>query len=371
MFQKSLKIIAACLGVFGSIVFIFWGTIACMPASKFSAPHLLFNKKTLPPFRAVVERFGSVVTWDAKKRTVIIEKDKNAFTVNIDSELKQGIPVYIDGNYIGKTPLTKKLSAGKYVIVSRPPGHVGSIRYLTLKPGDPTSKQIILPTDQNTYQQFLAKILALGYQPIRVADYYHRVPINKKTLVLRHDVDESAAVALQMAKAEQDSGIKSTYYFRWKTADPEIIKAIREMGHEVGLHYETLATYARKYRLTSAEQITPEIQTILRQNLKAEIAEFKARFGGMETLSSHGAEENIELQVTNYNAILKDQNPADYGVLGEAYGEITQHFSYMSDADGVWDPFPYPRLEKGEGPFYILIHPISWKLSFTQKNLKP
>ncbi len=364
MLKKKSKVILACISILCAVVLIFFGVISNMPPSKFSAPHLLFNKQTISPFRTVMEHFGNVVTWNDREHIMTIEKDTNAFTINIETDRVQGIPIFINGNYIGKTPLTKKLLEGKYIIVSRPPCHVGSIRYLTLKTGDKRDKQIVLPTDQNTYQEFLDKILSLGYQPIRVMDYYNHVSYNKKTIVMRHDVDDSAAVALQMAKAEQAKGIKSTYYFRWKTANPEVIKAVKAMGHEVGLHYETLATYSREHHITSADQITPEIQAVLKQNLKSEITEFKQKFGEMYTLSSHGAEENIKLKVTNYQAIFKDRNPGDFGVLGEAYGEIIKHFTYMSDADGIWDPFPYPRLEKDEGPFYILIHPISWKASF-------
>jgi len=77
-------------------------------------------------------------------------------------------------------------------------------------------------------------------------------------------------------------------------------------------------------------------------------------------MSSHGADENIRLGVTNYQAILEGQNPEDYGVVGEAYGEITMHFFYMSDSGGIWDHFPYPKIEKDKGPFYILIHPFHW-----------
>ncbi|ADY56577.1 hypothetical protein Sgly_2288 [Syntrophobotulus glycolicus DSM 8271] len=284
--------------------------------------------------------------------------------LQIDTDQIHGIPLYIDHKYIGKSPLSTKLPPGKYRITAKPAGYVGSVRYLTLKPEDPADQKIILPVDQHNYQDFLDEITRLGYQPVRVMDYYDHVPLTKKTMVLRHDVDVSAAYALKLAEMEHAKGIKSTFYFRWSTADPQVIKAIRDMGDEVGLHYETLATYALEHNLQSAQEITPSVKEQLRERLKSEIAEFKQKFGDISTVSSHGADENIRLGVSNYQAIMKGQDPSDFGVIGEAYGEVTDHFTYMSDSGGFWEPFPYPQLESDRGPFYFLIHPIHWASSF-------
>lgn len=63
------------------------------------------------------------------------------------------------------------------------------------------------------------------------------------SVVLRHDVDRSPINALKMAQLESELGIKATYYFRHmpNTFKPRIIKAIAEMGHEIGFHYESLS----------------------------------------------------------------------------------------------------------------------------------
>lgn len=286
------------------------------------------------------------------------------FNIKIDTAQIHGIPVYLNNKYIGKSPISKELPPGIYSISARSAGHVGSVRHLTLKPTDLKEQDIILPVDQHYYQQFLDEIIKMGYQPIRVIDFYNNVRITNKTIVLRHDVDVSATYALEMAKMEQAKGIKSTYYFRWSTADPNVIKTIRSMGHEVGLHYETLATYVKEKNIKSSQEITPAVKEKLRDRLKLEIAEFKQKFGDIYTIASHGADENIKISLSNYQAIVQGQNPADFGIVEEAYGEILKHFTYISDSGGFWEPFPYPKIANDNGPFYFLIHPIHWTSSY-------
>jgi len=328
---------------------------------KFHTPNHLFSQDTIFSFRDYLEKIGAIVTLDEKAQEITIQTGLDSYYLEIKTDSVQGIPIYINNVYIGKTPLKKRLLAGKYVVMAKNSGHVSSIRYLTLKPETASNKQIILSVDQKDYEGFLDEIILLGYKPIRVMDYYNHAPITKKTIVLRHDVDVSAEKALAMAKIEHLRGVKSTYYFRWCTADPEVLKEVRALGHEVGLHYETLADYSRLNHLKSAQDITPAVKQELRRRLKSEIAHFRQQFGNVYTIASHGAEENIRLGVTNYQAIMAGEDPHDYGIIGTAYGPIIQHFTYMSDSGGIWEPFPYPKLEESNaGPFYILIHPIHW-----------
>ncbi|HHY28550.1 MAG TPA: PEGA domain-containing protein [Desulfitobacterium dehalogenans] len=342
------------------------GSFLMIPAVTFHAPRIVFNRHTIPPFVAMVESGGKVATWNKSKGEMTIEKVGDSIKLHIDTEQSQGIPIYINGSYVGKSPLNKRLFPGKYEIVAKPPGYLGSIRYLKLSTEYPKDKQVILPVDRHRYQDYLDEILRLGYTPIKVMDYYNNVPITDKTLILRHDVDESADYALEMAELEKARGIKSSYYFRWCTADPEVIRKVRAMGHEVGLHYETLAFYAREMGLKSVEDITPTVRQELRRRLKFEIAEFERLHGDIYTIASHGAEENRRLRLTNYQAVMEGENPLDYGIIGTAYGPIIEKFSYMSDVGGIWEPFPYPELENNKGPFYFLIHPIHWVSSYTE-----
>jgi len=59
-------------------------------------------------------------------------------------------------------------------------------------------------------------------------------------VILRHDVDRKPGMALEMAQMKKDMGIRATYYFRMMPGvfEPEIIRMIRDMGHEIGYHYD-------------------------------------------------------------------------------------------------------------------------------------
>ena len=87
-------------------------------------------------------------------------------------------------------------------------------------------------------------ILGLRCPVMTVEQYLARKEPSGLCIVLRHDVDRHGSRATRMAELESDLGVRATYYLRTtpKLLEPSIIKRIRDAGHEVGYHYETLAT---------------------------------------------------------------------------------------------------------------------------------
>lgn len=63
-------------------------------------------------------------------------------------------------------------------------------------------------------------------------------------VTLRHDVDRKPKNSLATAYIEREMGWKATYYFRTvpESFDPVIILHIASLGHQIGYHYESLAT---------------------------------------------------------------------------------------------------------------------------------
>ncbi len=61
---------------------------------------------------------------------------------------------------------------------------------------------------------------------------------------IRHDVDLRPGYALRIAKIEKNNGVLATYYFRSMhfSSHAEVIKAIVDLGHTAGYHYESLST---------------------------------------------------------------------------------------------------------------------------------
>lgn len=93
-----------------------------------------------------------------------------------------------------------------------------------------------------SYGDLLAAGVGSGYRFLPVRDYLAREEYPDRFVVLRHDVDRKPANALDLARIEAELGVRSTYYFRAVdgTFEPELMREIETLGHEVGYHYEDL-----------------------------------------------------------------------------------------------------------------------------------
>ena len=76
---------------------------------------------------------------------------------------------------------------------------------------------------------------------------FEKLKKKNKFIILRHDVDYSLHRALKMAEEENVHGLKATYFimlhnplYNALSEDAVlIIKKISELGHDIGLHYDT------------------------------------------------------------------------------------------------------------------------------------
>ena len=116
------------------------------------------------------------------------------------------------------------------------------------------------------YSQLLHSLLAQGFSFLSVSAYIRLIPnfqseianlqseipkapssLPHAFVILRHDVDARPQNSLRLARLEHTLGIRGTYYFRIPhTFQPSIIQEIASLGHEIGYHYETLATIAKE-----------------------------------------------------------------------------------------------------------------------------
>ena len=96
------------------------------------------------------------------------------------------------------------------------------------------------------YRELLETLQRKGYQLIGYADYLKLKIKNyelNKFIILRHDVDLKAQNSLKTAQIEHAIGAKASYYFRIipESNQPEVIRAIVKLGHEIGYHYEDMS----------------------------------------------------------------------------------------------------------------------------------
>jgi hypothetical protein len=92
------------------------------------------------------------------------------------------------------------------------------------------------------YKRLLKSLLDNGFNFMPFKDYFDQSL--DKFIILRHDVDARKLNSLMFAEIQYQLGIKGTYYFRVVPGsfDEQVIRKIASMGHEIGYHYETLAT---------------------------------------------------------------------------------------------------------------------------------
>lgn len=99
-----------------------------------------------------------------------------------------------------------------------------------------------MPADftYDAYASLLDAVLDRGVSFVTVRDYIAGEDLPEGFVVLRHDVDRKPGNALDFARMEADRGVRSTYYVRTveKTFDPEVVREIEALDHEVGYHYE-------------------------------------------------------------------------------------------------------------------------------------
>lgn len=210
------------------------------------------------------------------------------------------------------------------------------------------------------YRALLEAALKAGYRLLALEDWVREgTPRNGTWLILRHDVDQHPRSALTMASIEVELGVCSTWYFRWRTAHPDVVRELRDRGFSVGLHYETLS----RRTLADKDGGTAAIEDA-RRELQREIAAFQELFGPIRSVSPHG---DSRAPGTSNAELLRGQDPAEYGVEfdgNEAMrGRGLAHWlTDRSAAEGGWKDGVDPRglLADGVSPLLCLTHPNNW-----------
>lgn len=172
-----------------------------------------------------------------------------------------------------------------------------------------------------TYRKLLRSFQDKGYT-IQTFGEYLEHPAEGKVLVLRHDVDELAGNALKMARLEHEMNVRATYFFRIvrQSNVPEIIREIKNLGHEIGYHYEDL---------TLADGDYDKAMETFGKNL-----EYFRQYYPVKTICMHGS------SASKYdNRLLWTRfKLSDYQIIGEPY--LTLDFNdifYITDTGYCWD----------------------------------
>ena len=204
------------------------------------------------------------------------------------------------------------------------------------------------------YKKLLKILLVKGYS-FQTMEEFMTKP-KDRVVILRHDVDSWPENALELARAEFQEGIKATYYFRIirTSNNPEIIRKIVKMGHEIGYHYEDLA--ASNGNLESA------ISSFL-QNLN-----YFRQYYPVKTICMHGS----SMSEFDNRDMWKHFNFNDYEIIGEPYLSIDySNILYLTDTGRCWDGDKYNVRDFVSNDFKFSFHKTNDIIEALKKDKLP
>jgi hypothetical protein len=167
----------------------------------------------------------------------------------------------------------------------------------------------------------LCQVIKEKYRVCTVFEYLSEKP-EGNIAIIRHDVDRKINNSLRMAEREHSLGIRSSYYFRYPfTFRPDIITKIKDLGHEIGYHYEVLSKSNGDYA---------KANTLF----QSELAEFRKSFS-VNTICMHGS----PFSKYNNRDLWNHYDYHTYGIIGEAFLSFEQEnksLHYLTDTGRTW-----------------------------------
>lgn len=169
------------------------------------------------------------------------------------------------------------------------------------------------------YKKLILAMQQAGYCFQTIEEFLVRP--EEKVIVLRHDCDIWPGHDLTMAEIESRANIKATYYFRMPyTFNIEVITKIRDLGHEIGYHYENLADSKGDYSKAIIS---------FRQNLNKIRNLYPVR-----TIVMHGR----PLSKWDSRKLWEKHSLSEFGLIGEPYLTIDYNsVLYLTDNGSCWN----------------------------------
>jgi hypothetical protein len=199
----------------------------------------------------------------------------------------------------------------------------------------------------SSYGTLLARLRS-RWNIVRVAEAFRR-PFQPATLILRHDIDLSPAVALPMAAIEHDLGVRATYFvglhLHYNAHLPlhaEVIRRLGEMGHEIGLHYDGT--------LYPDSDTSPEPNQVLLDRHVQILQEIS----GCPVVSIARHDPSLATRPDPFRNSRKYHNAYDPAVFTNTV--------YISDSCGAWRADGLRACWREPRPLriYLLVHPEQW-----------
>lgn len=173
-----------------------------------------------------------------------------------------------------------------------------------------------------------------------------------KSIIFRHDIDRLPENSITTARLEHSLGICGTYYFRTvpQSFNPEIIKEIASLGHEIGYHYEDLsfswaklkakgkgqrAKGSKKYGVGSKEyeEFEKQLVNIAIESFKENLDKLR-QIIPVKTICMHGS----PMSSWDSRLLWKYYDYKDFGIVGEPYFDVNmEEMLYLTDTGRRWN----------------------------------
>lgn len=171
-----------------------------------------------------------------------------------------------------------------------------------------------------TYEGYIELIKLLkdkGYDFCRYLNYDKY----KKTVIFRHDIDNSLEKALEIAKIEHENNITSTFFVLLSTnfynifskESNDILRGIIALGHDVGLHFDE-----KRYDISSIKEL--EYWVLKESKILEETLGEKVNSVSMHRPSKWILENDIHFD----------------GIINSYSKEFLSDFKYLSDSRMRW-----------------------------------
>lgn len=196
------------------------------------------------------------------------------------------------------------------------------------------------------YKHLLHAIDDAGYAYVTFVEYCERKKnknLPERYVILRHDVDKRPWFSVKTAETEAQIGAKASYYFRVvkESNEPECIRRIAQLGHEIGYHYEDMS-------LCQGNQEKAYKHFV-------ESLEYFRQFYPVRTCCMHGA----PMSKYDSRALWEKQNSDtqksaskvydyhDLQLIGEPYYDVDfREVLYLTDTGRCWDGYKYSLRDK-------------------------
>lgn len=221
----------------------------------------------------------------------------------------------------------------------------------------------------HAYEHLIKTALEKGFEIMPHSQFYDLVKKNeigeRKILMIRQDIDSDPNYCYEWLRIEKKYNFHTSYYFRLCTVDLSIMKEIIHYGSDCGYHYEELATYVKRHKIRSSENIAHHFETI-RSEFQQNLNRLEMRLGQkIKYIASHGDFANRKLKMPNHTFINRDVLDAN-GLVFEAYdSEFLENYS-INIMDNCGPDFhtgpisPIHALDNFQ-VVHLLLHPKHWR----------